>query len=280
MKVFVTGVKGQLGYDVVRELEKRGLTAIGVDIEEMDITDAASVDKVITEANPDAVIHCAAYTAVDTAEDNEAICRKVNADGPRNIARTCKKLGIKMIQISTDYVFNGEGEKPWEPGDPVGPKTVYGQTKYEGEVAVQEELDEFFIVRIAWAFGKNGKNFVKTMLRLAETHDSLTVVADQYGSPTYTYDLARLLVDMIQTDKYGIYHATNEGFCSWYEFAKAIFEKAGKNVTVKPVTTAEYGAKAYRPANSRLSKEKLTENGFERLPAWENALERYLKEIL
>ena len=280
MKVFVTGVKGQLGYDVVRELEKRGLTAIGVDIEEMDITDAASVDKVITEANPDAVIHCAAYTAVDTAEDNEAICRKVNADGPRNIARTCKKLGIKMIQISTDYVFNGEGEKPWEPGDPVGPKTVYGQTKYEGEVAVQEELDEFFIVRIAWAFGKNGKNFVKTMLRLAETHDSLTVVADQYGSPTYTYDLARLLVDMIQTDKYGIYHATNEGFCSWYEFAKAIVEKAGKNVTVKPVTTAEYGAKAYRPANSRLSKEKLTENGFERLPAWENALERYLKEIL
>ncbi len=280
MKVFVTGVKGQLGYDVVRELEKRGLTAIGVDIEEMDITDAASVDKVVTEANPDAVIHCAAYTAVDAAEDNEAICRKVNADGPRNIARTCKKLGIKMIQISTDYVFNGEGEKPWEPGDPVGPKTVYGQTKYEGEVAVQEELDDFFIVRIAWAFGKNGKNFVKTMLRLAETHDSLTVVADQYGSPTYTYDLARLLVDMIQTDKYGIYHATNEGFCSWYEFAKAIFEKAGKNVTVKPVTTAEYGAKAYRPANSRLSKEKLTENGFERLPAWEDALERYLKEIL
>ena len=205
MKVFVTGVKGQLGYDVVRELEKRGLTAIGVDIEEMDITDAASVDKVITEANPDAVIHCAAYTAVDAAEDNEAICRKVNADGPRNIARTCKKLGIKMIQISTDYVFNGEGEKPWEPGDPVGPKTVYGQTKYEGEVAVREELDEFFIVRIAWAFGKNGKNFVKTMLRLAETHDTLTVVADQYGSPTYTYDLARLLVDMIQTDKYGIY---------------------------------------------------------------------------
>ena len=280
MKVFVTGVKGQLGYDVVRELEKRGLEAIGVDIEEMDITDAASVDKVITEANPDAVIHCAAYTAVDAAEDNEAICRRVNADGPRNIARTCKKLGIKMIQISTDYVFNGEGEKPWEPGDPVGPKTVYGQTKYEGEVAVQEELDEYFIVRIAWAFGKNGKNFVKTMLRLAETHDTLTVVADQYGSPTYTYDLARLLVDMIQTDKYGIYHATNEGFCSWYEFAKAIFEKAGKNVTVKPVTTAEYGAKAYRPANSRLSKEKLTENGFERLPAWEDALERYLKEIL
>ena len=230
-------------------------------------------------SQPDAVIHCAAYTAVDAAEDNEAICRKVNADGPRNIARTCKKLGIKMIQISTDYVFDGQGEKPWEPEDPCGPKTVYGQTKYEGEQAVMETLDEYFIVRIAWVFGVNGKNFVKTMLRLAETHDSLTVVNDQFGSPTYTYDLARLLVDMVQTEKYGIYHATNEGFCSWYEFAKAIFEKAGKNVTVKPVTTAEYGAKAFRPANSRMSKEKLTRMGFERLPAWEDALERYLKEI-
>ena len=279
MKVFVTGVRGQLGYDVVRELEKRGMEAIGVDIQEMDVTDAESVDKVITEADPDAVIHCAAYTAVDAAEDNEEICRKVNADGPRNIARTCKKLGIKMIQISTDYVFDGQGVKPWEPEDHCGPKTVYGQTKYEGEQAVMETLDEYFIVRIAWVFGVNGKNFVRTMLRLAETHDTLTVVNDQFGSPTYTYDLARLLVDMVQTEKYGIYHATNEGFCSWYEFAKAIFEKAGKNVTVKPVTTAEYGAKAFRPANSRMSKEKLTQMGFERLPAWEDALERYLKEI-
>ena len=280
MKVFVTGVRGQLGFDVVRELEKRGMEAIGVDIEEMDVTDAESVDRVITEANPDAVIHCAAYTAVDAAEDHEAICRKVNADGPRNIARVCKKLGIKMIQISTDYVFDGQGEKPWEPEDPCEPKTVYGLTKREGELAVMETLEEYFIVRIAWVFGVNGKNFVKTMLRLAETHDTLTVVSDQYGSPTYTYDLARLLVDMVQTDKYGIYHATNEGFCSWYEFAKAIFEKAGKKVTVKPVTTAEYGAKAFRPANSRMSKDKLTENGFERLPAWEDALDRYLKEIL
>ncbi|MBQ2100017.1 MAG: dTDP-4-dehydrorhamnose reductase [Lachnospiraceae bacterium] len=280
MKVFVTGVRGQLGYDVVRELEKRGMEAIGVDIQEMDITDAQSVDEVITKANPDAVIHCAAYTAVDAAEDNEEICRKVNVDGPRNIARVCKKLDIKMIQISTDYVFNGQGDRPWEPEDPVGPMTVYGQTKYEGEQAVREILEKYFIVRIAWAFGVNGKNFVKTMLRLSETHDTLSVVSDQYGSPTYTYDLARLLVDMIQTEKYGIYHATNEGFCSWYEFAKAIFEKAGKNVTVKPVTTAEYGAKAFRPANSRMSKEKLTANGFERLPAWEDALDRYLKEIL
>lgn len=280
MKVFVTGVKGQLGYDVVNELKKRGMEAIGVDIEEMDITDEASVDKVITEANPDAVIHCAAYTAVDAAEENEEICRKVNADGPRNIAKVCRKLNIKMLQVSTDYVFNGQGENIWEPEDECDPQSVYGCTKYEGELAVKEQLDKYFIVRIAWAFGVNGKNFVKTMLRLAETHDKLTVVCDQFGSPTYTYDLARLLVDMIQTEKYGTYHATNEGFCSWYDFACAIFEKAGKNVEVKPVTTAEYGAKAFRPYNSRMSKEKLTENGFEKLPVWEDALERYLKEIM
>lgn len=279
MKVFVTGVRGQLGYDVVRELEKRGMEAIGVDIQEMDITDMASVERVITEAAPDAVIHCAAYTAVDAAEDNEELCRKVNADGPRNIAKVCKKLDIKMLQVSTDYVFDGQGERPWEPEDPCDPRSVYGRTKYEGELAVQELLEKYFIVRIAWVFGINGKNFVKTMLNLAETHDRLTVVNDQFGSPTYTYDLARLLVDMIQTEKYGIYHCTNEGFCSWYEFACAIFEKAGKKVEVKPVTTAEYGAKAFRPYNSRMSKEKLTANGFQRLPAWEDALERYLMEI-
>lgn len=280
MKVFVTGVKGQLGYDVVNELEKRGMEAIGVDIDEMDITDADSVDRVITAAAPDAVIHCAAYTAVDAAEDNEELCRRVNALGPENIARVCKKLDIKMIQISTDYVFNGQGENIWEPEDTCEPQSVYGQTKFEGEQAVRSILDKYFIVRIAWAFGVNGKNFVKTMLRLAETHDTLTVVSDQYGSPTYTYDLARLLVDMVQTEKYGVYHATNEGFCSWYEFACAIFEKAGKKVTVKPVTTAEYGAKAFRPYNSRMSKDKLSQNGFERLPSWEDALDRYLKEIL
>lgn len=276
MKILVTGVNGQLGYDVVKELENRGLEAVGVDIQEMDITDMASVDRVIKEANPDAVIHCAAYTAVDAAEENEEICRKVNADGPRNIAKVCKELDIKMIQISTDYVFNGEGERPWEPEDACGPKSVYGQTKYEGELAVQEILEKYFIVRIAWVFGINGKNFVKTMLNLAEKYDTLRVVNDQFGSPTYTYDLAKLLVDMVQTEKYGVYHATNEGICSWYEFACAIFEEAGINMKVVPVSTEEYGAKANRPANSRMSKEKLTENGFERLPNWQSALKRYI----
>lgn len=280
MKVLVTGVKGQLGFDVVNELEKRGMEAVGVDIEEMDITDEASVEKVIREAMPDAVIHCAAYTAVDAAEDNEALCRRVNADGTRNIARMCKTLDIKMIYISTDYVFSGQGERAWEPEDDRDPQSVYGQTKYEGELAVQELLEKYFIVRIAWVFGINGKNFVKTMLKLSENHDTITVVNDQFGSPTYTYDLARLLVDMIQTDKYGIYHATNEGICSWYEFACAIFREAGIPMNVKPVSSAEYGAKASRPANSRMSKEKLTENGFERLPSWQDALKRYLDILL
>lgn len=279
MKVLVTGVKGQLGHDVVNELEKRGIEAIGVDIQEMDITNAASVDKVIRAAAPDAVIHCAAYTAVDAAEENEDACRKVNADGPRNIAKVCRELDIKMIYISTDYVFDGQGEHIWEPEDERAPRSVYGQTKYEGELAVQEILDKYFIVRIAWAFGINGKNFVRTMLKLAETHDTITVVNDQYGSPTYTYDLARLLVDMVQTEKYGVYHATNEGFCSWYDFACAIFKEAGVKVNVVPVTSAEYGAKANRPMNSRMSKDKLTENGFERLPSWEDALKRYIVEL-
>ncbi|MDE5951209.1 MAG: dTDP-4-dehydrorhamnose reductase [Acetatifactor sp.] len=279
MKILVTGVKGQLGYDVVNELEKRGIEAVGVDIEEMDITDAASVSSVIHREMPDAVIHCAAYTAVDAAEENEALCRRVNADGTRNIAQVCKELDCKMIYISTDYVFGGQGERPWEPEDDRDPRSVYGQTKYEGELAVQELLDKYFIVRIAWVFGVNGKNFVKTMLKLSENHDTITVVNDQFGSPTYTYDLARLLVDMVLTEKYGVYHATNEGICSWYDFACAIFEEAGIDMTVKPVSTAEYGAKASRPANSRMSKEKLTENGFERLPAWQDALKRYL-EIL
>lgn len=279
MKVFVTGVKGQLGYDVVKELESRGMEAVGVDIDEMDITDADSVDKVIKAAAPDAVIHCAAYTAVDAAEDNEELCRKVNADGPKNIAKVCKELDIKMIQISTDYVFNGQGERPWEPDDEADPQSVYGQTKYEGELAVKELLDKYFIVRIAWVFGVNGKNFVKTMLNLAKTRDTLTVVNDQFGSPTYTEDLAKLLVDMVQSDKYGTYHATNEGICSWYEFACAIFKEAGIEMTVLPVSSAEYAAKAKRPANSRMSKEKLTENGFEKLPTWQDALKRYIPVI-
>lgn len=280
MKILVTGVKGQLGYDVVNELEKRGIEAVGVDIEEMDITDGASVDRVIRQASPDAVIHCAAYTAVDAAEENEALCRRVNADGTRNIAQVCKELDIKMIYISTDYVFSGQGERPWEPGDEREPQSVYGQTKYEGELAVQELLEKYFIVRIAWVFGVNGKNFVKTMLKLSENHDTITVVNDQFGSPTYTYDLARLLVDMVLTEKYGVYHATNEGICSWYDFACAIFEEACIPMTVRPVSTAEYGAKASRPANSRMSKEKLTENGFKRLPTWQDALRRYLDIIL
>ena len=279
MKVLVTGVKGQLGYDVVNELVKRGHTAIGTDIEEMDITNKNSVDSVIKENTPDAVIHCAAYTAVDAAEDNAELCRKINAEGTQNIADVCKELDIKMIYISTDYVFDGQGERPWEPEDERTPLNVYGQTKYEGELAVQNTLDKYFIVRIAWVFGVNGKNFIKTMLNLGKTRDSLTVVNDQFGSPTYTYDLAKLLVDMVETDKYGIYHATNEGICTWYEFACEIFKQAGINVKVSPVSASEYPAKAKRPSNSRMSKEKLTEQGFEKLPAWQDALARYLKEI-
>mgnify|MGYP001074293145 FL=1 len=279
MKVLVTGVKGQLGYDVVNELTKRGIEAVGVDIQDMDITDAASVEKVIGEVAPDAVIHCAAYTAVDAAEDNVELCRRVNADGTQNIANVCKKLDCKMIYISTDYVFDGEGTRAWEPDDERHPLNVYGQTKYEGELAVQNTLEKYFIVRISWVFGVNGKNFIKTMLNLGKTHDHLTVVNDQFGSPTYTYDLARLLVDMVLTDKYGIYHATNEGICNWYEFACEIFRKAGMNVDVAPVPESEYPTKAKRPENSRMSKEKLTENGFERLPSWQDALERYLPQI-
>ena len=280
MKVFVTGVRGQLGHDVVKELEKRGIEAVGVDIQEMDITDEESVSRVILGEAPDAVIHCAAYTAVDAAEENVDLCRRVNADGPRYIAKVCRDLDIKMIYISTDYVFSGQGERPWEPEDEKAPQSVYGQTKYEGELAGQELLEKYFIVRIAWVFGVNGKNFVRTMLKLSENHDVITVVNDQFGSPTYTYDLARLLVDMVLTDKYGVYHATNEGICSWYDFACAIFEEAGIPMTVKPVSTAEYGAKASRPANSRMSKDKLEENGFERLPAWQDALKRYLDIVL
>lgn len=279
MKVLVTGVKGQLGYDVVNELKKRNIEPIGVDIDEMDITDPVSVNRVITEAGPDAVIHCAAYTAVDAAEDNIEICRKVNKDGTQNIANVCKKLDCKMVYISTDYVFDGQGERPWEPDDEQNPLNVYGQTKYEGELAVSENLDKFFIVRIAWVFGVNGKNFIKTMLNLSKTRDKVSVVNDQFGSPTYTYDLARLLVDMVLTEKYGFYHATNEGIISWYDFAVEIFKTAGINMEVLPVSSAEYPAKAKRPSNSRMSKEKLTKNGFERLPSWQDALQRYIEAL-
>ena len=280
MKALVTGVKGQLGHDVMNELAKRGYEGVGVDVEEMDITDAAAVDSVIREAKVDSVVHCAAWTAVDAAEDNEEMCRKVNAEGTENIAKVCKALDIPMIYISTDYVFEGEGTRPWEPDDKVTqPLNIYGQTKYEGEQAVERLLDKYYIVRIAWVFGVNGKNFIKTMLRLGKERGAVSVVDDQVGSPTYTYDLARLLVDMIQTDKYGRYHATNEGLCSWYEFAKEIFRQAGMDVPVTPVSSSEFPAKATRPSNSRMSKEKLSDNGFERLPAWQDALGRFLKEI-
>lgn len=280
MRVLVTGVKGQLGHDVMNELSKRGYQGIGVDVEEMDITDRAAVERVMKEVRPDKVVHCAAWTAVDDAEDKEELCRRVNAEGTENIAVMCKELDVPMVYLSTDYVFDGEGTRPWEPDDERHPLNVYGQTKYEGELAVEKNLEKYFIVRIAWVFGVNGKNFIKTMLRLSETHDTLTVVNDQVGSPTYTYDLARLLVDMLETEKYGRYHATNEGLCSWCEFAKEIFRQAGKNVNVIPVSSEEYPAKAKRPHNSRMNKGKLKEMGFEPLPSWQDALSRYLKEIL
>ena len=282
MKVLVTGVKGQLGYDVVNELNKRGHQPIGVDIEEMDITDSKSVTAVIGKVCPDAVVHCAAWTAVDAAEDNVEKVRLVNAVGTENIARECKKVGCKMMYISTDYVFDGRGDKPWQPDcKDYKPVNVYGMTKLEGELAVAKNLEKYFIVRIAWVFGKNGKNFIKTMLNVGKTHDTVRVVNDQIGTPTYTYDLARLIVDMIETDKYGYYHATNEGgYISWYDFTKEIYRQAGYTTQVIPVTTAEYGlSKAARPFNSRLDKSKLKENGFELLPTWQDALSRYLKEI-
>lgn len=280
MKVLVTGVKGQLGHDVVNELKKRGHVAVGTDVEEMDITDGKKVHEVMQKEKPDAVIHCAAYTAVDAAEEQVEFCRKINATGTENIAKECKDLDCKMLYLSTDYVFNGEGERPWEPDDKREPLNVYGVTKYEGELAVEKYVQKYFTVRIAWVFGVNGKNFIKTMLKLGETHKDINVVDDQIGSPTYTYDLSRLLVDMIETERYGRYHATNEGLCSWYEFAKEIFRQAGMDVNVHPVTSEEFPSKAKRPHNSRMSKEKLTENGFCRLPAWEDALKRYLEVIL
>lgn len=279
MKVLVTGAKGQLGTDLMNELAKRGIEGIGVDVEEMDITDAEACRRVIKASGADAVIHCAAYTAVDAAEDNVELCRRINGEGTRNVAQACKEADVKLMYISTDYVFNGQGTRPWEPDDERHPLNVYGQTKYEGELAVEELSDKYFIVRIAWVFGVAGKNFIKTMLRLGKERGAVSVVDDQVGSPTYTYDLARLLVDMIQTDKYGRYHATNEGLCSWYEFAKEIFRQAGMDVPVTPVSSSEFPAKATRPSNSRMSKEKLSDNGFERLPAWQDALGRFLKEI-
>ena len=302
MKFFVTGVGGQLGHDVMNELAKRGYTGVGSDMApsysgvadgsavttmpyvSLDITDPVAVEKVISEVNPDAVIHCAAWTAVDMAEDdaNVAKVRAVNAGGTQNIADACPHLGCKMPYISTDYVFNGQGTSPWKPDcKDYKPLNVYGQTKLEGELAVANTLEKYFIVRIAWVFGLNGKNFIKTMLKVGESHDTVRVVYDQIGTPTYTLDLSRLLVDMNETEKYGYYHATNEGgFISWYDFTKEIYKQAGLPTKVLPVTTAEYGlSKAARPFNSRLDKSKLVEAGFKPLPTWQDALARYLKEI-
>ena len=294
MKVFVTGVGGQLGHDLMKELAKRGHEVIGSDIlpeldngmpyVQLDITDAQSVEKTLTEEKPDAVFHCAAWTAVDLAEDEDkqAKVRAINVGGTASIAEACKKLGCKMVYLSTDYVFDGQGETPWEPDcKAYAPLNVYGQTKLDGELAVSGILDKYFIVRIAWVFGLNGNNFVKTMLNVGKKYDTLRVVNDQIGTPTYTYDLARLLVDMIQTEEYGYYHATNEGgYISWYEFACEIFRQAGYATKVVPVTTQEYGLnKANRPFNSRLEKSKLKQKGFEPLPHWQDALSRYLKEL-
>lgn len=302
MKVFVTGVGGQLGHDIMNELASRGYDGVGSDIapeysgiqdgtavtkmpyEALDITDASAVDSVISEVNPDVVIHCAAWTAVDPAEDDENIpkVRAINADGTKNIAEACKKLGCKMIYISTDYVFNGQGETPWEPDcKDYAPLNVYGQTKLEGEKAVSEILEKYFIVRIAWVFGLNGKNFIKTMLNVGKKYDTVRVVNDQIGTPTYTLDLSRLLVDMAETEKYGYYHATNEGgYISWYDFTCEIFRQAGYTTNVVPVSTEEYGlSKAARPFNSRLDKSKLVKEGFTPLPSWQDAVSRYLKEI-
>ena len=292
MKVFVTGVGGQLGYDVMNELIKRGHTAVGSDIIDkdddnyikLDITDKQAVEKVISERKPDAVIHCAAWTAVDAAEDEENKDKvfAINSNGTRYIAQACKTADCKMIYISTDYVFNGEGTEPWQPDcKDYAPLCVYGQSKLEGELAVSETLEKYYIVRIAWVFGKNGKNFIKTMLGVGKKYPEVRVVNDQIGTPTYTFDLARLLVDMVETDKYGYYHATNEGgYISWYDFTKEIFKQAGYTTKVTPVTTAEYGlSKAKRPFNSRLDKSKLADNGFKPLPTWQDALSRYLKEI-
>lgn len=281
MKILVTGYKGQLGYDVVNEATSRGIEAIGVDIDEMDITKAEQVNKVIKDKNYDAVVHCAAWTAVDKAEDPELLetVRKVNVTGTANIANVCKELDIPMMYFSTDYVFDGQGETPWDEYSDRNPLNVYGQTKYEGELAV-EKLEKHFIIRIAWVFGINGNNFIKTMLRLGKERKAVSVVNDQIGNPTYTYDLAKLVVDMIQSDKYGTYHATNSGnFISWYDFACEIFKQAGLDVEVTPVDSNTFPAAAKRPNNSRMNQNELDKNGFKRLPSWQDALNRYLKEI-
>lgn len=279
MKVLVTGYNGQLGFDVVKEFEIRNIPCKGVDMADFDITNETAVNDYVKNYAPDAVIHCAAYTAVDKAEDDREKCEAVNVKGSENLARVCGETGAKMVYISTDYVYGGKGETPFEVTDETAPCNVYGETKLAGENAVKKYCEKYFIIRTSWVFGINGGNFVKTMLRLSENHDALTVVADQIGSPTYTPDLARLICDMVVTEKYGTYHGTNENYCSWCEFAKEIMARAGKNTVINPTTTAEYGAKAERPLNSRLSKKCLDDAGFDRLPTWQNALDRYLAQL-
>jgi dTDP-4-dehydrorhamnose reductase len=279
MKVLVTGANGQLGHDLMRHLPARGVECRGIDIQDLDLTDRDATRAYLLAYAPDVVMHCAAYTAVDRAEAEPEVCRRINADATRTIAEVCRELDAVMVYISTDYVFDGEGDAPYETGAPRGPKSVYGATKAGGEDAVTENLQKFFLVRVSWVFGVNGKNFVRTMLRLGAEKESLNVVDDQIGSPTYTDDLSRLLSDMIETDRYGVYHATNEGFCSWAEFARAIMEKAGLPCRINPIATSEYPSAAARPLNSRLSKRSLDEAGFQRLPRWEDALDRFLKEI-
>lgn len=282
MKLFITGYSGQLGYDVAKEAEARGYEYFGVSSRDLDITDRESTVRMISEYAPDAVVHCAAYTKVDLAEDEREQCMKVNARGTRNIAEACRIAGCRMMYISTDYIFDGQGTEPWKPeSEDYAPLNVYGKSKLEGELAVRELLEKFYIVRIAWVFGVNGSNFIKTMLKVGKSHDSVRVVNDQIGTPTYTADLARLLVDLLETEKYGIYHATNEGgYISWYDFCCEIYRQAGLQTEVIPVTTEEYGlSKAKRPFNSRLDKSKLRENGLEPLPDWKDAVTRYLKEI-
>lgn len=279
MKILVTGITGQLGFDVVRELKERKFDVIGVSSSEMDITDENKVREVITNTSPDAVIHCAAYTAVDKAEEEVEKCMAVNAKGTEYIANICDELDIKMMYFSTDYVFNGQGTKPWSVDDEINPLNLYGNSKYKGEIAVKNNLEKYFILRISWVFGINGKNFVKTMINLSKNHSQISVVNDQIGSPTYTRDLAKLVADMIITDKYGVYHVTNEGICSWYEFAVEIFKQSKIDVNVVPVDSSEFPTVAKRPKNSRMDKSKLEENGFSRLPKWQDALQRYLKEL-
>lgn len=276
MKIIVTGSNGQLGTDVMAELAAKGHDVIGADLPETDITNEAQVESLIAESNADAVIHCAAYTNVDLAESEREICKKINVDGTLNIAKACQNSGIKMLYISTDYVFSGDGEVAFETDSPKAPCNFYGESKLGGENAVTENCEKYFIVRISWVFGENGKNFVKTMLRLSKERESLTVVCDQVGSPTYTKDLSKLLCNMIETEKYGVYHATNEGYCSWAEFASKIMELSGAETKIIPIPSSEYKSAAVRPSNSRLSKKSLDENGFEHLPRWENALGRYL----